>query len=304
MFSLRNLRGKLNTLRSLPKRMAELEAAFAELKQREIQWKKERPTYPYFKPNIKDKNNIGLKILYDEIDRPGYALGLWLATIQAAKMGIKKLSVIEFGVAFGHDLLNLCNICSLITDSTDVEFEIYGFDSDVGMPEILDYKDHPEIWHTGQFKSDHDAIRRNLTPNAQLISGNIKNTLDDFVKTKLREDCPLGLVSVDVDLYSSAKQCLELFKAGTPKCYLPTTIVWMDDINDLLTCNNWAGEALAIQEFNAESEFRKLQELRVRQNHPPAGWHDHLYGLHVLNHPARTGEMPEGLLHNINITAL
>lgn len=304
MFSLKEITGKLNTLRSLPHRMAELEAAFETLKQKDAGENKGRPAYPYFNPNIKDKNNIGLKILYDEIDRPGYAFGLWLATIQAAKLGINKLCVIEFGVAFGHGLVNLCKICAMITESTGIEFEIYGFDSDVGMPAILDYRDHPEIWHTGQFKSDHDAIRKKLTPNAQLISGNIKDTLDDFVKTKLREDCPLGLVSVDVDLYTSAKQCFELFKYGTQKCYLPTTIVWMDDINDLLTCNDWAGEALAIREFNAESEFRKLQELRVRQNHPPAGWHDHIYGLHVLNHPARTGEMPQGLLHNINITAL
>ncbi len=201
-------------------------------------------------------------------------------------------------------MINICNICSMITESTEIQFEIFGFDSDVGMPTISNYKDHPEIWHTGQFLSDHNKIREYLTPNAKLISGNIKDTLEEFIKYNIYEESPLGFVSVDVDLYSSAKQCFELFKNGSPSCWLPTTIVWMDDINDLLTCNNWSGEALAIREFNEESEYRKLQELRVRQNHPPAGWHDHIYGLHILNHPARTGGMPQGLLHNINITAL
>lgn len=290
---IKKLYEKYNTLKSLPSRITALE---------------NRDKYycspPYFSPNITDKNNIGLKIFRNEIDRPGYAYGLWLATIQAAKLSIPRLTVIEFGVAYGHGLINLCNICSMITESTEIQFEIFGFDSDVGMPTISDYKDHPEIWRTGQFLSDHNKIRESLTTNAKLISGNIKDTLAEFIKSNVHENAPIGFVSVDVDLYSSAKQCFELFKSGSPACWLPTTIVWMDDINDLLTCNNWAGEALAIREFNSENEFRKLQELRIRQNHPAAGWHDHIYGLHVLNHPARTGEMPQGLLHNINITAL
>jgi hypothetical protein len=77
----------------------------------------------------------------------------------------------------------------------------------------------------------------------------------------------------------------------------------MDDVNDLLTCNDWCGEALAIRKFNQLDMPWKLQELRIRQNHPPAGWHDHVYGLHVLDHPRRQAATP-GVQLNINITAM
>jgi hypothetical protein len=219
-------------------------------------------------------------------------------------MNLPQLMVIEFGVAYGHGLLNLCKICKIITGSTGLSFEIIGFDSDIGMPQLQDYRDHPEIWHTGQFLSDHNKIREQLPQNAKLISGDIKNTLPKFIKNNIRRESPLGFIVVDVDIYSSAKQCFQIFNYHDRYCYLPTTIVYMDDVHDLLTCNDWTGEELAIREFNNENTMRKLQELRIRQNHPPRGWHDHIFGLHILDHPARTGEMGQGLLHNINITAL
>ncbi len=217
-------------------------------------------------------------------------------------MGIRKLQIFEFGVAQGDGLVNLCGICERIASSTGMQFEIYGFDSDSGMPRLEGYRDHPELWHQGQFKSDHDAIRRKLTPNATLVSGNIKDTIGNFCRDKLSERSPVGFVSIDVDLYSSTVPIFELFKQR-PTCYLPTTILYFDDINDLLTCNKWCGEMLAIREFNEANELRKMEEMRVRQNHPPAGWHDHIYGLHVLDHPVRTGETT-GVCLDINITAI
>lgn len=250
-----------------------------------------------------DRLNVGKMIFEDKINRRPYAFGVWLATLQAQRMGISKLKVFEFGVAQGHGLINLCSICQTITESTDVEFEIYGFDSDVGMPELSGgYKDHPELWHQGQFLSDHEAIRAKLTPNATLISGNIKDTISAFCQEKLSEDAPIGFVSVDVDLYSSTLSVFELF-GSSPQNYLPATILYFDDINELLTNNRWCGEMLAIREFNEKNEFRKMEEMRIRQNHAPAGWHDHIYGLHVLDHPVRQGLVP-GVCLDINITAI
>ncbi len=184
-----------------------------------------------------------------------------------------------------------------------MEFEIYGFDSDVGMPPLVDYRDHPEIWHQGEFLSVHDEIRANLTPNAQLISGNIKDTLPEFMRTKVSPESPIGYVVIDVDLYSSSLSCFEIFNHPDPDCYLPTTITYMDDVNDLLTVNSWTGEKLAISEFNFAHNMRKIEELRIRKNHPRAGWHSHVHGLHVLDHKARRGEFPNVVL-DINITAL
>ena len=44
--------------------------------------------------------------------------------------------------------------------------------------------------------------------------------------------------------------------------------------------------------------------MAIRQIHPSQGWHDHIYGPHVLDHPIRSGNFLKGSLHNINITAM
>jgi len=254
--------------------------------------------------DFQDRNNIGAMIYDDKIGRPPYAFGLWLATLQAARLGVSTMKVFEFGVATGVGLINLCEICAKMTESTGMKYEIYGFDSDVGMPPLSGgYKDHPELWHQGQFLVDHNKIREKLPSNAQLISGDIANTINGFCDKYLSVDSPVGFVAVDVDLYSSTLSVFELFKRDNPEFYLPVTIMYFDDINDLLSNNAWCGELLAIREWNEEHELRKMEELRVRQNHSPAGWHDHIYGLHMLDHPVRNGESPNVCL-DINITAI
>lgn len=253
---------------------------------------------------FKDVDNIAEQIFNDKIGRPAYAFGLWLATLQAKELGIKKLNIFEFGVATGAGLINLCDICAIMTKSTDMQYDIYGFDSDIGMPALSSgYKDHPELWHEGQFLVDHDEIRKNLPENAQLISGNIADTIEPFCQEHLSNDAPVGFVAVDVDLYSSTLSVFELFKHNNPELYLPVTIMYLDDINDLLTNNSWCGEMLAVREWNDQNELRKMEEMRIRQNHSPAGWHDHIYGLHVLDHPVRNGKRPDVCL-DINITAI
>lgn len=251
-----------------------------------------------------DRLNIGEMIYRDQIGRPHYAFGLWLATLQAARLGIRKLKIFEFGVASGAGLINLCEICDKMNKSTGMEYEIYGFDSNVGMPALSGgYKDNPELWHEGQFLSDHEKIRARLPANARLISGDITDTIVEFCRNNLSSDSPVAFVAVDVDLYSSTLSVFELFKRDNPEYYLPVTILYFDDINDLLTNNAWCGEMLAIREWNSAHELRKMEEMRIRQNHSPAGWHDHIYGLHVLDHPVRNGLRPDVCL-DINITAI
>jgi hypothetical protein len=255
-----------------------------------------------------DRLNLKEQVFQDRLgggrERAPYAFGVWLATLEAAKLGLNKLTIIEFGVFTGAGLLSLCRICDLIHQSTDMEFEIFGFDTPSGMPTVMDQRDHPEIWATGDFANvDHDGLRRAMSANAELILGDIRETLPRFMAERLSPAAPVAFVSMDVDLYSSCKASLELFRVANPKCLLPATIVYFDDINDLLTLNQWCGEMLAIREFNEENAMRKLEEKRVRQNHAPAGWHDHIYACHVLDHPVIQGtERCESI--DINITAI
>jgi hypothetical protein len=105
----------------------------------------------------------------------------------------------------------------------------------------------------------------------------------------LSPDAPLGFVSLDADYYSSSKTALRIFKTFPDK-YLPLTILYIDDIADD-TSNPWAGEYLAVQEFNEENELRKVTPfnmLRSQRMLKNGRWIDHLYALHVLDHEART----------------
>jgi hypothetical protein len=217
------------------------------------------------------------------------------------KIGLKEISVFEFGVLRGDGLLDLCATCQRITEDTGFKFQIFGFDSDVGMPPITDYRDHPEIWYTGQFKVDHDLLRNRLPSNARLIVGDIAKTIEPFCKENLNAECPVGFVSIDVDLYSSTKSAFKLFKKGKPEFYLPAVVMYFDDVNDMITLNSWCGEALAIKEFNRASKYRKIEEKWTRQNSPNAGWHDQMHCCHILDHPVRSGKFKCASL-DLNVT--
>jgi tetratricopeptide (TPR) repeat protein len=240
------------------------------------------------------------EIRADKIGRAHFAHGLLLATLQAMKIGVKEISVFEFGVLHGNGLLNLCSICQRITEATGFKYRIYGFDSDVGMPPITDYRDHPEIWYTGQFKVDHALTKSRLPANAELIVGDIGKTILPFCKKNLSPECPVGFVVIDVDLYSSTKSCFKLLK-GKSDCYLPAVVMYFDDVNDMITLNSWCGEALAIKEFNRANKYRKIEEKWTRQNSPNAGWHDQFYCCHILDHPVRSGKLKCASL-DLNVT--
>ncbi|MGH7707498.1 MAG: hypothetical protein ACREQ5_08140 [Candidatus Dormibacteria bacterium] len=230
-----------------------------------------------------------MKIDFDLVVRQQYAFCLLQAAEFAKDEGQRSVTVIEFGVAAGAGLMNLCEIASKISRLTDVDFQIFGFDSGKGMPSPRDYRDHPEAFREGSFPLvDPAALVEALPPNARLILGDIQETLPAFV-ADLFPRSPLGFVVIDVDQYSSAKACFDVFLAP-PDCYLPMTLVYLDDIG-LASANPWVGELLAVREFNDENEQRKVwpfTTLRTRRLFKHASWIDQVYLLHVLDHSRRT----------------
>ena len=56
----------------------------------------------------------------------------------ALEMRHRRVSVIEFGVANGAGLINLCKIAKSVTKTTGIEFDVYGFDTGAGMPSAID----------------------------------------------------------------------------------------------------------------------------------------------------------------------
>jgi hypothetical protein len=232
--------------------------------------------------------NYKMRIACDLVVRQQYAFSLLKTAELAMVQGLKSVTVIEFGVAAGAGLVNICDISRNITKLTGVDFKIFGFDSGKGMPPPRDHRDHPEVFSAGSYPLiDRSALMRALPHNAKLILGDIQETLPPFV-AGLSASSPVGFVVIDVDYYWSAKECLNVF-LGAADNYLPWTLVYLDDIG-FESANPWAGELLAVREFNEENEMRKInlfRGLRHKRLFKHTSWFDQVYLLHVLDHGRR-----------------
>jgi hypothetical protein len=230
-----------------------------------------------------------MKVEFDVIVRQQFAFSLLKAADEAARSGLRSVTVIEFGVAAGAGLLNICEISREITKETGVDFRIVGFDSGTGMPPPRDYRDQPEYFAEGHFPMPQQSeLVRALPPNAELILGPIEQNVTAFLST-VTERSPIGFVSVDVDYYWSAKECLRVL-TGRPEQYLPMTIVYLDDIG-VPNANPWVGELLAVNEFNDEQPMRKIHPytfLRAQRFFKQTRWIDYIYVMHTLDHPWRS----------------
>lgn len=212
-----------------------------------------------------------------KFNKTPYALSLAHGVWQAIACGYKKITAIELGVAGGNGLRDLCVISDYLEKEFEIQIEVIGFDTGVGLPELHDYRDHPEIWHQGEFSMGNSID--NLPNRAQLILGNVQDTIPLFA-SEFKDI--IGFVSIDLDLYSSTVSAMPLFEMPA-KRYLPATPIYVDDINVSITYNPWCGESLALREFNDSHELRKFEEKSYIWRIP------NFHVLHILDHPIRNG---------------
>lgn len=227
------------------------------------------------------------KVDFDLVQRPHYAYGLLAAAEQAAQQGLKAITAVEFGVASGEGLLNLCAISAKLSHATGIRVNIAGFDSGSGMPAPLDYRDHPEEFQGGDFPMDHDKLRQQLPSNCQLILGPVKETVPEFLRSGLTAAAPLGFAAFDLDYYTSTCEAFAMLADPDPSKYIFLPMLYFDDIV-LPNYNEWAGELLAIRDFNCSHELRKIESyrfLRSRRMLKNARWIDQIYLLHLFDHP-------------------
>ncbi len=228
------------------------------------------------------------KVWFDLILRPHNAYALLKAADQAKGMGLKTVSVLEFGVATGAGLMNLADVARRVTAVTGVEFQIYGFDSGQGMPPAVDYRDHPEMYQQGDYVMNREALEAQLPANVHLIIGDVAETTISFVEG-LSPAEPIGYAIIDVDYYSSTVSALNVFKAKDALHYLPVTSIYLDDIF-ADEHNPWCGELLAINEFNEAQTMRKFcynPFIDTDRLFKRASWLRHLWNFHALDHPHR-----------------
>ena len=122
-----------------------------------------------------------------------------------------------------------------------------------------------------------------MPDNAKLIIGDIKETVS--------KQSPIAFIAVDVDYYSSTKECLNVL-LGEPEKYLPMTLVYLDDIG-APSSNPWVGELLAVNEFNAENAHRKIHPftfLRMQRIFKQTRWIEQILILHTLDHEWRSAK--------------
>jgi hypothetical protein len=235
------------------------------------------------------------RVTFDLVARAQHAFGLLAAADVAAFAGEREFVAIEFGVAEGAGLLNLVEVAAAVSAETGIRIRLVGFDTGQGMPDPIDARDHPEIWSGGDFAMpDPDALRARLPANAELVLGQVRDTVPAF--TAELHDSPIGFVSFDLDYYSSTRDALTLFDAPSTSM-LPVVVTYFDDVIGgprrlgSLFRNEAAGPLLAIREFNDAHTHRLIDTIRILRHRRPLDrelWLDRMYALHVLDHPARS----------------
>ncbi len=212
--------------------------------------------------------------------RPHYETILLESVLEAKKLGYKKVSVLELGVAGGNGIIALEKYKKRIEKYTNVEINIYGFDTGTGLPETKNNFDLPFIWSSGNFKTNKDELNKKI--KSKIFYGDIKNTFEDFIKTN-----PDLIISMffDLDYYTSTKNFLsQLPKFKDFLC--PRVYCYFDDIFDTNHhINEHNGELLAIREFNSQNSEIKIGKSFEHSSDFkfPLG-RENLFVLHNFNH--------------------
>ncbi len=228
------------------------------------------------------------RVNFDLIVRQHNAYSILSAADRALYYGVKSITVIEFGVAAGAGLMNMCRLAERVSEATAVEIHVVGFDSGAGMPPPQGFRDHPELYQEGDFPMDFESLRAKLPPNGELVLGPLHETVVQFRDQRLHAEAPLAYVVIDVDYYSSTVDALKIFE-GPAQSYLPLTLMYLDDLA-LDHHNPFAGEELAVREFNEAHVHRKaarhdfLETGRIFRRAP---WLKHIYFMHIMDHPMR-----------------
>jgi len=225
--------------------------------------------------------NLRIIERWDAVDRPQYLTGILAAADIAKDDGIDSVYAIEFGVASGKGLLLMQEYAAMVESTTGVHIRVAGFDTGKGLPPTAgDYRDHPDYWREGDYPMINiDRLTHQLMKRTELILGDVRNTVPTFVR---RQECPVGFLAMDLDLYSSTINALQILTfRGSQK--LRQTLMYFDDVL-VPQAHRFGGERLAISDFNRSSEDVKidrcywLQE-RIFRDLP---WIQKMYTAHDL----------------------
>ena len=165
------------------------------------------------------------RLKINALKRMQYAYICFHAAKLGKKLGYKKISIIEYGVAGGQGLLILEEHIKEIEKYFDIEIDVYGFDTGEGLPDPIDYRDLPYHWKKGFYSMNQDVLKNKLT-KAKLVIGDIENTSKTFFSKY--NPAPIGAVIHDFDFYSSTKTALSMMNDNSD-FFLPRVFSYFDD---------------------------------------------------------------------------
>ena len=245
-----------------------------------------QPSKLFFK--IWELSHIGSfakRLQYDIFPRPHYAFCVYHAARLAKCLGIKEISVLEFGVAGGNGLVALERVAEEVEKEFGVKIKVYGFDTGEGLPAPKDFRDLPYVWQAGFFKMDVPALKKRLS-RSELVLGDVAVTVPEFLKGG---HPPIGAVMLDLDYYSSTADALQLMESEYAGV-LPRIYCYCDDVisNEYggIYCDS-VGQLGAIKDLNQKWKDRCLSQIAgfgvTRKR--PAAWNEQIYVGHFFMHP-------------------
>jgi hypothetical protein len=227
--------------------------------------------------------NAILTGMIDEGFRVPYAWGMLQGASLASALGVSRVSVIEFGVAGGNGLVAMEKIAERIEQLLKVRIYVYGFDTGVGLPEVTDYRDVPNLASTGLYVMDEAKLRGGLR-RSRLILGDIADTVAEYLVSK---PAPIAFIACDLILYTSTANALRVLDAEETML-LPRVHCDFDDVLGF-TYGDHNGERLAIHEFNAAHPKRKISPIYGLRHYVPARcfndmWVEKVWIAHIFDH--------------------
>ena len=226
--------------------------------------------------------NFEFRLNMHALKRMQYAYICFHAAKLGKRLGYKKISVIEYGVAGGQGLLLLEEHVKEIEKYFNIEIDIYGFDSGEGLPEPVDYRDLPYHWKKGFYSMKKNDLQNKLK-KAKLVFGNINETSKNFFSKF--NPAPIGAVIHDFDFYSSTKIALSMMNNNS-NFFLPRVFSYFDDTigSELELYNDYTGERLAINEFNETNDNIKICEPYHLRASKTEIWHHQIWICHFFKH--------------------
>ena len=233
-------------------------------------------------PRYQWLNDQFMKVSQEIEQKKHYVWGVIQGAGLAQVLGVRRISVIEFGVAGGNGLVALEDIAIRAEKLFDIKIDVYGFDSGAGLPKPTDYRDMPHFFAEGFYPTDTGKLHPRLHKgNLQL--GQIESTISDFISSK---PAPVAFISFDLDYYSSTMHAFALLEADQ-NLLLPRIHCYFDDILGF-SYSDFTGELLAIADFNAAHSMRKISKIQGLQYFlppgPPKMWAEQFYLAHIFDH--------------------